>query len=1112
MYTKMQLQSDCSTRVDFQHGLAYYNEGRVERIQFEQKKNSEGSIIVEIKSTVKGDHDRYTVRAFVDEVDAETGTGKLMMKYCSCPGSNEEGKICKHCIATLLKYFDVREKSDGDSDSVSMRHDVGEVATSTDTDFLRLLKEHSNKRRIDIRLKNKKDTMRIVPFLTVNDVTLDAQFKAGNDKLYIVKNVASYVQAIKANKTVQFGKNRALLQSFDIFDESSKRILNFLERYEQNRLTHIKSYSAKPENDGRFLTLKNEIIDNFFEAVAGGDVFVDDATSESSDDFDVVEISDEGIRNEYRLFSVKKEKPELSFTVTGLDGNGALITGTFPKIFVGLDNFVFVDRETFFVVPKTELGDAEGFLTYVSKSGCKNIFVSECDLPLFANEMLRILKQYFSVKTVDFDERKYMPEKAVFKFYLDTPKKDTVSCEAIASYEDDKKRFNIFADREYKDTVRNEAEELSMCEELKKYFNKYEPNKKLALLNAGEEEFYDFLTEKVYELGEIGEIFISDKMRGIKIKRASSISAGVSLEGNLLNLTVHSDDFTDAQLTELLTKYSRKKKFFRLTDGTFISVDGENFENLANIARTLKLSGQGLVDGKAEIPKYRALYLDNELTDTPDVKVSRDKDFRALIRNMKTFSDNDFEVPETLKGNLKKYQKYGYRWIKTLKINGFGGILADEMGLGKTLQTIAFLLSEYEEGEKRGTLIVCPASLVYNWKNEFDRFAPSLATVVVAGKQEERVEILNNVNESDVLITSYDLLRRDIELYKQRDFAFQIIDEAQYIKNSSTLSSRAVKRIRAGFKLALTGTPIENRLSELWSVFDYLMPGFLHTYRQFKDEYEVPIVQLKDKGVLYRLQRMIHPFVLRRLKSDVLKDLPEKLEEAVLTKLTPAQNDLYMANWQNVKGKIGKKTSAQIKSEGLQILAELMKLRQICCDPSLLFEGYQGGSAKVELCMDLLKRAIDGGHKILLFSQFTSMLEILEKRLDEEGIEYYSLVGQTPKEKRTQMVEEFNAGTVQVFCISLKAGGTGLNLTSADIVIHFDPWWNVAVQNQATDRAHRIGQKNIVTVYKIIAQGTIEENIMKLQEKKKELASELLTGSEFTEGSFTKEDLLELLG
>ena len=339
-----------------------------------------------------------------------------------------------------------------------------------------------------------------------------------------------------------------------------------------------------------------------------------------------------------------------------------------------------------------------------------------------------------------------------------------------------------------------------------------------------------------------------------------------------------------------------------------------------------------------------------------------------------------------------------------------------------------------------------------------------------------------------------------------------MIDEAQYIKNPGTQAAKGVKQITAGFKLALTGTPIENRLSELWSIFDYLMPGFLYTYQRFREEIEIPIVVNGDENRMQRLQRMIRPFILRRLKGEVLRDLPAKLEENVFAKLEGEQLALYDAHVQRMKESLEGKSEKEFRSEKIQILAELTRLRQICCDPGLLFEGYKGESAKAQMCMELIENAVGAGHKVLLFSQFTSMLERLAAGLKKAGIDYYMLTGSVGKEKRMQMVESFNEDDVPVFCISLKAGGTGLNLTAADIVIHYDPWWNVAVQNQATDRAHRIGQKHVVTVYKLVSEGTIEEKIIAIQERKKELAKQVLEGEGMDSVSFTKEEILELLG
>lgn len=433
------------------------------------------------------------------------------------------------------------------------------------------------------------------------------------------------------------------------------------------------------------------------------------------------------------------------------------------------------------------------------------------------------------------------------------------------------------------------------------------------------------------------------------------------------------------------------------------------------------------------------------------------------------------------------------------------------MGLGKTLQVIAVLLAAKEDAERATSLVVAPASLVFNWGEEFARFAPELKVSLITGTQEERRRKIENWQDADVLVTSYDLLKRDIDQYEDKHFSYQIIDEAQYIKNHTTAAAKAVKVIHSDTRFALTGTPIENRLSELWSIFDYLMPGFLYGYDTFKKELETPIVKNGDEEAMKRLQKMTGPFILRRLKEQVLKDLPEKLEEVRYVKFESNQQKLYDGQVVHMKQMIAKQNDAEFNKNKLQILAELTKLRQICCDPSLCFENYRGTAAKVEACMDLIQSALDGGHRMLLFSQFTSMLAILQEHLKKAGIPYYLITGETPKQKRLQLVKEFNEGDVPVFLISLKAGGVGLNLTGADVVIHYDPWWNQAAQNQATDRAHRMGQTKKVTVYKMIMKDSIEEKIQKLQETKRDLAEQVIGGETGQISGMTKEDFLELL-
>ena len=577
---------------------------------------------------------------------------------------------------------------------------------------------------------------------------------------------------------------------------------------------------------------------------------------------------------------------------------------------------------------------------------------------------------------------------------------------------------------------------------------------------------------------------------------------------------METDGISREELSAILAEYDAGKKFYRMKNGDFLALGDDGLLTVSRLARSLGVEKELAGPAPIRIPMYRAMFLDGMLKEDRSVSFYRDQLFKAVVRGMKDVEDSEFEIPEPFAAVLRGYQKTGYRWLKSLDAYGFGGILADEMGLGKTIQIIALLLDEKRQGGGR-TLIVCPASLVYNWENEIARFAPELSVTAAAGSQGEREQLFERLSAekdggTDVVITSYDLLKRDLAFYRSMDFRYQIIDEAQYIKNAATQASRAVKSISAKTRFALTGTPMENHLGELWSIFDFLMPGFLFTYQKFKKTFETPIVRDGSREALERLHRMIGPFLLRRLKRDVLKELPSKMETVLYSRMEGEQKRIYTASAAALKERL---LAGELETgeDRMQILAELLRLRQICCDPSLCFPRYKGGSAKLETCMELLENGTRAGHKILLFSQFTSMLDVIAGRLSKEKIRFYMLTGATPKGRRMQMVSDFQKDDVMVFLISLKAGGTGLNLTAADVVIHYDPWWNAAAQDQATDRAHRMGQENQVTVFRLVTSHTVEENILKLQERKRDLADSVVTEGTGSFAGLTREDLLAML-
>ncbi|MDD3184220.1 MAG: SNF2 helicase associated domain-containing protein [Anaerostipes sp.] len=1019
--------------------------------------------------------------------------------HCECEEYGTYSGLCKHCIAVLFAYeadqkekqiqYQMEKKQEANLAYLeSLRgDDWNGIETKKDEEqttpqLKQLLTHQKLKVTLPVLREDIYGKVKLEPYFYFKGWEMMLEFKIGMDYMYILKDVFKFAQRMEQKEDYAYGQKLHFIHSMEMFTESSKKIVEFVCNW------------AK-DNKGNYISLKAvslgyRDLEQFIDAV-GYEPFCGEV---------------DGFKETMWQVTASDIKHHLNIERSS---RGIEVSVDQRKCILCIDKYFYFDQGHIYKADKKELEPIQEFLLCIENIPDKRVFIEEKDIPAFCKELLPILKKFYKITNKDFDENEYISAPAFFEIYLDCPKKDVVTCKALAVYGEDS--YNIF-DVETNLERRDLLKEHELSNKIWEFCNVFDEKEQLMLISNDDDKMYQFLMYGIPEMQQAAEVYISDAIKKIHLTSAPKPTVGISLSGDFLELQMAAEDMSREQLLEILSKYNRKKKFFRLKNGDFVNMDGEGMNALLELKDGLNLTQKELKADILKLPKYRALYLDSELKAWQDVSVQKDKSFKTLIRNMKTVDDNDFEIPEEMKSILREYQKRGYLWIKTLKSNGLGGILADDMGLGKTLQVIAFLESERQEKIKeRRTLIVVPTSLVFNWTTEIQKFAPKLKTKMIIGNAEQRKEMIRSIKENDIVITSYDLLRRDIEYYDEIDFANQIIDEAQFIKNHNTKASKSVKKITAAFKLALTGTPIENRLSELWSIFDYLMSGFLYSYKKFRDEFEQPIIQDNSEEDLKRLRKMIQPFILRRLKKDVLKDLPDKLEKNYFAQMETEQRQLYDAHVKQMQLMLDRQTDEEFKTSRIQILSELTKLRQICCHPELLFDNYKGDSVKMDLCMELIQNGINGGHKILLFSQFTSMLSLLEERMKKEGISFYTLTGAVKKEKRAEMVDAFNHDDTAVFCISLKAGGTGLNLTSADIVIHYDPWWNLAVQNQATDRAHRIGQENIVMVYKLIVEGTIEDNILKLQEKKRELSENLLGGESMGRGSFTREELRELL-
>lgn len=1029
------------------------------------------------------------VSALVEDQGKEYKTslhvkGSQVFDYsCSCAQGNSYRGMCPHCKVLFEAY-----KEQG-------AENLGRPVT-TSQQARTMIREYTNREVSRIMSEGEEEQVKLSVSLLVSRSEVKLEFKLGRDRLYMVKDLVAFANTVENGTYAEYGKNLAFHHSSSAFVKESRPLLEFVleivngycEHYEQFQKS---SFSTRPVL--RFLNLSRANRDRFFGLMIG----------------ETLELED--YKGQKRELMIVDRNPDLTVVVKRQGRDGVLVSiDRELLVFEGERRLYLADRNYLYCCDQSCSEALSVFLKQMME-GFKASYEAEInnkDMPLFYERVLKRIAAYCTIDSRELDLEAYKPEELKARFDFDSDGLHGLILKPTLSYGD--YSFQPVEDERLPRTVcRDIPGEFRISRLITRYFKYKEYESEYPAIRDDEDAVYRLLKSGISEFMALGEVYFSESLKKLKILPSPKVSVGVRSTGKWLELSVDTDGLSGEDLTRLLEGYSQKKKYYRLKSGEFISLDDNGLLTVAKLMDGL--SPEVDVANKSfRLPQYRALYVDSILKEGNGITLYRDRLYKAVVRGMKSVEDSDFEIPQSIRHVLRGYQKTGYRWLKTLDSYGFGGILADDMGLGKTIQVITLLLDEAEKKEHATTLVVCPASLVYNWENEFHIFAPSLKVVTVTGLAGEREALLMQGGDEDVLITSYDLLKRDIDFYKDRSFRFQIIDEAQYIKNASTQSAKAVKSIDARSRFALTGTPVENRLSELWSIFDFLMPGFLFSYRKFKKEYELPIVRDQEKTALENLHRLISPFLLRRLKKDVLKELPDKLETIVYSVFDKEQKDLYTANAFHLKQEL-QGLEGRSGRDNIQILAALTRLRQICCDPHLCYENYKGASAKLETCIDLVRNGVEGGHKILLFSQFASMLDIIEQRLKKEGISYYILTGATPKEQRLHMVNSFKDDDVSLFLISLKAGGTGLNLTAADVVIHFDPWWNVAAQNQATDRAHRIGQEKQVSVFKLITKGTIEENILRLQESKKDLAEQIIAEGTVSLSNLTREDLLGLL-
>lgn len=1045
------------------------------------------------------------------QVSIDEDESQIVGSLCSCSDFYQSEGLCCHCVAILLKY-------------ISRRHIQTSFPSKKQNRIGQTLIEsyihQSSGTHYPAKASETKVLIELEPILHKQYHKLSVDFKIGTGKKYVIKDLLEFARLIRQGELFQYGKNLKFFHEPEAFTSESRSMLAFImqriEEYEYHfHCVQDSTYRFQTMKALRYLPLSPTAVDMFLNMMIGHTL-----------QFDL----DDHIRPIY----VTDGDPELTLELKAEDSDTYHLTIEDCLILSGARTFWILKDKILYRCSEAFKKDMQPYLTELNRQKVREITLSEKQLRPFYGSVLKHLEAHTDFHTEGVDLTDYEPPEAHFSIYLDNPAENIISCTAYARYGEE--TFSLATPISCEDGFRDASMENRILTAIQTYFqpaavsgNEDSPVADADfIISHDDQAAFLFLEQGLPHFYELAEVFISSNMKRIRILSAPRTAVGVSVSNGLLEIDIHSDSLPYEELAGILNSYRRRQKYYKLKSGEFLKLENNSLSVLSELADGLRLSEQAIRGGRISVPLYRASYIDAVLTShNSDIQSHRDRYFKSLIRDMKSVADSDYEVPDAMKPILRDYQKTGYRWLCTIAQLGFGGILADDMGLGKTLQIITLLEHARLEAISKTvdltdtashtacpppvSLIVCPSSLVYNWDSEIEHFAPTLKTLLITGTAQERQELLTHYADYDVLITSYDMLKRDIASYDNLHFHYQIIDEAQYIKNHRTQAACSVCNIHSVTRFALTGTPIENRLSELWSIFEYLMPGFLYPYAYFRSELEQPIVENKDQIAATRLQQLVRPFIMRRLKTDVLKELPDKLEHAVYAQMTDEQNKLYTANTLKLQKDLEQQSDNMFKTSKIQILAELTKLRQLCCDPSLIYQNYHGGSAKLDTCIQLIENAMAGGHKILLFSQFTSMLDVIERRLKAERILYYRLDGSTKSEQRTRLVNAFNENKIPVFLISLKAGGTGLNLTGADIVIHYDPWWNAAAQNQATDRAHRIGQTHTVTVYKLIARHTIEEKILELQENKKALSDQILSEEGVTASQLTKEELLKLL-
>jgi len=877
----------------------------------------------------------------------------------------------------------------------------------------------------------------------------DVSIFAGTNNMYPIVNIQEFI--ISCNKCKEYYIGKGLIYNKDkcYFSKENQEILDYLYEY---------ILMNKDNNESNSIRIHKEILRRFLKILI----------------FKKIKFN---YKYQPYICEIKEEDLPISFTLKVVKEDYVLTTKKiFPIPLNDKMDVFFFDRKIY--IPSFAQIKIYKLFYNTLKEDNQITFYKDISVDELSNLIsnINIMSKNLSLDDVIIEK---MADNIKVDFVLEKKEEDFY-CNVTLINNEKKLSYNELLGSS--NSIIKNSKKIRLIEsELNK--NRFFYKNGTFIFYGNDDDYYLLLKEKFKYLKELGKIRVSkDSNKYFKLYKGDISELNLNEdEDNNFNFSFKLDGIDNKELSSVFDAYKNKKRYIKLKDDIFVDLEDEELRKFIRIIDSLNIDvTEGRDEYKIELNKI--YYLNNKLNNKQINLINGKEKIQGALKKLNELKENHFEIPSGINGSLREYQVKGYNWFKSLSYLGLGGILADEMGLGKTIQTITFLLSE----ENRHSLIVTPTSLIYNWKQELDKFAPSLRVGIIHGNKNDRKKVLNNIYDYDIILTTYGTLKNDILEYENIKFDYLILDEGQNINNPESQNAKLIKKIKSKSRFVLTGTPMENNLIELWALFDFIMPGYLCSLQEFCSKF---IKQEED--YIEDLKILISPYILRRIKKDVIKEIPEKIETKFLVEMTGSQKKIYKAFLKEIQDNI---KNPKINKNNMTIFSYLTKLRQACLDPAVIIDEYSGGSGKINIAKELILENMKE-HKILLFSQFTSVLSRISHELNVQNIKYSYLDGSISSKNRVKLVNEFNENKdIRVFLISLKAGGTGLNLTSADIVIHFDPWWNLSVEDQATDRAHRIGQKHVVEVIKLIAKDTIEEKILLLQDDKKELINNVITG------------------